>query len=337
MSYVLLTGGAGYIGSHTALALLRAGEQVISFDNYSNSSVESLKRVEQLAEKAIVQIEGDVRDRQALSNLFQQYPIKAVIHFAALKAVGESVQEPLSYYETNVGGTISLCQVMAEFNVKRLVFSSSATVYGASEVMPIPETAPRSATNPYGQTKLMIEHVLADLYQSDQSWDIAVLRYFNPVGADESGQIGEDPHGVPNNLMPFITQVAVGKRDALNIFGSDYDTLDGTGVRDFIHVTDLASGHLAALKHLYAKPGIGYFNLGTGIGYSVLDIVKCFSEVNQIDIPYVITQRRPGDIACCYADPKVVFEKLGWQTEKTLEDMVRDSWNWQKNNPNGYK
>lgn len=336
MSYVLLTGGAGYIGSHTALAMLRAGEQVISFDNYINSNAESLKRVEQLAGKAIVKVEGDVRDRQALSNLFQQYPIKAVIHFAALKAVGESVQKPLSYYETNVGGAMTLCQVMAEFNVKRLVFSSSATVYGASDVMPIPETAPRSAANPYGQTKLMIEHVLADLYQSDPSWDIAVLRYFNPVGADESGQIGEDPNGIPNNLMPFITQVAIGKRDALNIFGADYDTPDGTGVRDFIHVTDLASGHLAALKHLYTKPAIGYFNLGTGVGYSVLDIVKCFTQVNQIDIPYVITQRRGGDIGCCYADPKQASEILGWRTKKTLEDMVRDSWNWQKNNPNGY-
>lgn len=336
MSYILLTGGAGYIGSHTALALLRAGEQVISFDNYSNSSVESLKRVEQLASKPVIQIEGDVRDRQALSKVFQQYPIKAVIHFAALKAVGESVQKPLSYYETNVGGTVALCQVMAEFNVKSLVFSSSATVYGASEVMPIPETAPRSATNPYGQTKLMIEHVLADLYQSDNDWNIAVLRYFNPVGADESSQIGEDPNGIPNNLMPFITQVAVGKREVLSVFGADYDTPDGTGVRDFIHVTDLASGHLAALRYLDKMQGLGYFNLGTGIGYSVLDIVKCFTQVNQIDIPYVITQRRSGDIACCYADPKLAFEKLGWKTEKSLEDMVRDSWNWQKNNPNGY-
>lgn len=336
MSYILLTGGAGYIGSHTALALLRAGEQVISFDNYSNSSAESLKRVEQLAGKAIIQVEGDVRDRQALSKVFQQYPIKAVIHFAALKAVGESVQKPLSYYETNVGGTVALCQVMAEFNVKSLVFSSSATVYGASEVMPIPETAPRSATNPYGQTKLMIEHVLADLYQSDNDWNIAVLRYFNPVGADESGQIGEDPNGIPNNLMPFITQVAVGKREVLSVFGADYDTPDGTGVRDFIHVTDLASGHLAALRYLDKKQGLGYFNLGTGIGYSVLDIVKCFTQVNKVDIPYVITQRRSGDIACCYAAPKLAFEKLGWKTEKSLEDMVRDSWNWQKNNPNGY-
>lgn len=336
MSYVLLTGGAGYIGSHTALALLRAGEQVISFDNYSNSSMESLKRVEQLAGKPVIQIEGDVRDRAALAAVFKQYAIKAVVHFAALKAVGESVQKPLSYYETNVGGTVTLCRVMTDFNVKRLVFSSSATVYGASEVMPIPEIASRSATNPYGQTKLMIEHVLADLYQSDNSWDIAVLRYFNPVGADESGQIGEDPNGIPNNLMPFITQVAVGKRAVLNIFGADYDTPDGTGVRDFIHVSDLASGHLAALKYLYTKPGIRYFNLGTGVGYSVLDVVKCFIETNQIDIPYVITQRRPGDIGCCYADPTQAASVLGWTTEKTLEDMVRDSWNWQKNNPNGY-
>jgi UDP-glucose 4-epimerase len=336
MSYVLLTGGAGYIGSHTALALLRSGEQVISFDNYSNSSSESLKRVEQLAGQPIIQIEGDVRDRSALSDVFRKYSIKAVIHFAALKAVGESVQKPLSYYEVNVGGTVTLCQVMDEFNVKRLVFSSSATVYGASAQMPISETAPRSATNPYGQTKLMVEHVLADLHQSDHSWDIAVLRYFNPVGADESGRIGEDPNGIPNNLMPFVTQVAVGKREVLNVFGADYDTHDGTGVRDFIHVVDLASGHLAALRHLYTKPGIGYFNLGTGIGYSVLDIVKCFSEVNKIDIPHVITQRRTGDIGCCYADPKQAKEILGWKTEKTLEDMVCDSWNWQKNNPNGY-
>lgn len=336
MSYVLLTGGAGYIGSHTALALLRADEQVISFDNYSNSSTESLKRVEQLAGKPIIQINGDIRDRAALSDVFSKYPIKAVIHFAALKAVGESVQNPLSYYEVNVAGTVTLCQVMGEFNVKRLVFSSSATVYGASEFVPIPEVASRSATNPYGQTKLMIEHVLADLYQSDKDWDIAVLRYFNPVGADASGLIGEDPNGIPNNLMPFITQVAVGKREVLNVFGADYDTHDGTGVRDFIHVVDLASGHLAALKYLYRKPGIGYFNLGTGTGYSVLDIVKSFSEVNQINIPYVITQRRPGDIGCCYADPKQALEILGWKAEKTLEDMVRDSWNWQKNNPNGY-
>lgn len=336
MSYVLLTGGAGYIGSHTALALLRAGEQVISFDNYSNSSVESLKRVEQLSGRSIIQIEGDVCDKIALSDVFRKYPIKAVIHFAALKSVGESVQNPLSYYEVNVGGTLTLCRVMDEFNVKRLVFSSSATVYGASESMPIPETATRSATNPYGQTKLMIEHVLADLYQSDNSWDIAVLRYFNPVGADESGLIGEDPNGIPNNLMPFITQVAVKKREVLSVYGADYDTPDGTGVRDYIHVTDLASGHLSALYYLEKKQGLGYFNLGTGVGYSVLDIVNCFVKVNQIDIPYIISQRRQGDIGCCYADPKRASEILGWKAEKTLEDMVRDSWNWQKNNPVGY-
>jgi UDP-glucose 4-epimerase len=336
MSYVLLTGGAGYIGSHTALALLRAGEQVISFDNYSNSSSESLKRVEQLTGKSVIQIEGDVLDQQALAAVFAQYPIKAVVHFAALKAVGESVECPLDYYRINVAGTITLCQVMADFNVKDLVFSSSATVYGSSTLMPIPETAQRTATNPYGQTKLMVEYILADLYKSDPDWNIAILRYFNPVGADQSGLIGEDPNGVPNNLMPFITQVAIGKRERLNIFGDDYDTHDGTGVRDFIHVTDLASGHLAALNYLCKKQGIEYFNLGTGVGYSVMDVVQTFSAVNNVAIPHTITVRRPGDIGKCYADPTKATAILNWRTEKTLEDMVRDSWNWQKNNPNGY-
>ncbi len=336
MSYVLLTGGAGYIGSHTALALLRADEKVISFDNYSNSSAESLKRVEQLAGKPIIQIEGDVLDIYALTDVFTLYPIKAVVHFAALKSVGESTQKPLGYYETNVVGTIKLCQVMATFGIKNLVFSSSATVYGSAEQIPVPESAHRFATNPYGQTKLMIEHILSDLYQSDRSWNIAVLRYFNPVGADESGRIGEDPNGIPNNLMPFITQVAVGKRDKLSVFGADYDTPDGTGVRDFIHVFDLASGHLAALNYLDKKAGIDYFNLGTGVGYSVLDIVRSFSEVNGVTVPYVIAPRRLGDIGKCYADPTKAQRVLGWRTEKTLEDMVRDSWNWQKNNPNGY-
>jgi UDP-glucose 4-epimerase len=336
MSYVLLTGGAGYIGSHTALALLNANEQVISFDNYHNSSSESLKRVQQLSGRSLIDIQGDVLDSQALAQVFEQYPIKAVIHFAALKAVGESTAKPLWYYENNVAGTINLCKVMSQYGVKKLVFSSSATVYGAAEQMPIHESAPRSATNPYGQSKLMIEHILADLHSSDPDWKIAVLRYFNPVGADASGMIGENPNGIPNNLMPFITQVAVGKRDKLQVFGSDYPTADGTGVRDFIHVSDLARGHLAALGYLQQVQGIDYINLGTGQGYSVLDVIHSFSKVNQLDIPYVLTDRRPGDIAQCYADPSKAAQVLKWTTEKTLEDMVRDSWNWQKNNPNGY-
>ncbi|MCA1929376.1 UDP-glucose 4-epimerase GalE [Rheinheimera sp.] len=336
MSYVLLTGGAGYIGSHTALALLNANEQVISFDNYHNSSSESLKRVQQLSGRSLIDIQGDVLDSQALAQVFEQYPIKAVIHFAALKAVGESTAKPLWYYENNVTGTINLCKVMSQYGVKKLVFSSSATVYGAAEQMPIHESAPRSATNPYGQSKLMIEHILADLHSSDPDWKIAVLRYFNPVGADASGMIGENPNGIPNNLMPFITQVAVGKRDKLQVFGSDYPTADGTGVRDFIHVSDLARGHLAALGYLQQVQGIDYINLGTGQGYSVLDVIHSFSKVNQLDIPYVLTDRRPGDIAQCYADPSKAAQVLKWTTEKTLEDMVRDSWNWQKNNPNGY-
>jgi UDP-glucose 4-epimerase len=336
MSYVLLTGGAGYIGSHTALALLNAKEQVISFDNYHNSSSESLKRVQQLSGRSLIDIQGDVLDSQALAQVFEQYPIKAVIHFAALKAVGESTAKPLWYYENNVAGTINLCKVMSQYGVKKLVFSSSATVYGAAEQMPIHESAPRSATNPYGQSKLMIEHILADLHSSDPNWKIAVLRYFNPVGADASGMIGENPNGIPNNLMPFITQVAVGKREKLQVFGSDYPTPDGTGVRDFIHVSDLARGHLAALGYLEQIQSIDYINLGTGQGYSVLDVIKSFSAVNQLDIPYVLTERRPGDIAQCYADPSKAAQVLNWTTEKTLEDMVRDSWNWQKNNPNGY-
>jgi UDP-glucose 4-epimerase len=265
MSYVLLTGGAGYIGSHTALALLMAGEQVISFDNYSNPSPESLKRIEQLTGKSIIQIQGDVLDTAALAAVFEQYPIKAVVHFAGLKAVGESTQKPLWYYETNVGGSIKLCQVMAKFGVKNLVFSSSATVYGDAQNSPLPETTPTVAMNPYGQSKLMTEWVLRDLHQSNHSWNIAVLRYFNPVGTDASGRIGEDPNGIPNNLMPFITQVAVGKRSELQIFCKDYPTTDGTGVRDYIHVTDLAAGHVAALQHFFTGSGFDVFNLGVSV------------------------------------------------------------------------
>ncbi|GGW48799.1 UDP-glucose 4-epimerase GalE [Alishewanella tabrizica] len=336
-AYVLLTGGAGYIGSHTALCLLRAGYQVISFDNFSNSSDEALKRVEQLAGKKLISINGDIRDQAALTAVFSQYNISAVVHFAGLKAVGESTQLPLHYYDNNVAGTVTLCRVMRHFNVKKLVFSSSATVYGDAKVVPIAESSPRSATNPYGQSKLMIELILEDLVKAEPDWSIALLRYFNPVGADSSGQIGEDPNGIPNNLMPFISQVAVGKRDKLSVFGDDYPTPDGTGVRDYIHVVDLAMGHLKALEFIEKHPGIEAINLGTGVGYSVLDMVKAFSEVNQVAVPYVISPRRPGDIATCYAEPSKALTLLGWKTEKTLQDMVQDTWRWQRQNPNGYK
>lgn len=336
-SYILLTGGAGYIGSHTALCLLRAGYNVISFDNFSNSSAESLKRVEQLAGRTLLSITGDIRDQAALTAVFSQYKISAVVHFAGLKAVGESTELPLHYYDNNVAGTVTLCRVMRHFNVKKLVFSSSATVYGDAKEVPIKETSPRSATNPYGQSKLMIELILEDLVKAEPDWSITLLRYFNPVGADESGQIGEDPNGIPNNLMPFISQVAVGKRQQLSVFGNDYPTKDGTGVRDYIHVVDLANGHLKALQYLEQSKGIEAINLGTGVGYSVLDMVNAFSEVNQVAVPYQIAPRRPGDIAVCYAEPTKALTLLGWKTEKTLDDMVRDTWRWQKHNPNGYR
>jgi len=337
MSQILLTGGAGYIGSHTALELLLQGFNVISFDNYSNSSDEALKRVEQLTGKSITQICGDIRDEAALRQLFSQFNISAVVHFAGLKAVGESTQIPLHYYDNNVAGTITLCRVMREFNIKKLVFSSSATVYGDAKQVPITESAPRSATNPYGQSKLMLEYILEDLVKAEPDWGITLLRYFNPVGAHDSGRIGEDPNGIPNNLMPFISQVAVGKRDKLSVFGDDYPTHDGTGVRDYIHVVDLAKGHVKALQYLQHHTGIEAINLGTGTGYSVLDMVNAFSDVNQVDVPYQIAARRPGDIAICYAEPTKARTLLGWQAEKTLEDMVRDSWRWQSANPNGFK
>ena len=337
MSYVLLTGGAGYIGSHTALELLNAGYQVLSFDNFSNSSDEALKRVQQLTGKQLTSVNGDIRDEAALRQLFSSYSISAVVHFAGLKAVGESTQIPLHYYDNNVAGTVTLCRVMREFGVKKLVFSSSATVYGDAKQVPIPETTSRSATNPYGQSKLMIEHILEDLVQAEPDWGITLLRYFNPVGAHDSGQIGEDPNGIPNNLMPFISQVAVGKREQLSVFGNDYPTVDGTGVRDYIHVVDLACGHVKALQYLENHHGIEAINLGTGTGYSVLDMVKAFSRVNAVAVPYQIAARRPGDIATCYAEPSKAKALLGWQAEKTLDDMVRDSWRWQSANPNGYK
>ncbi|WP_166837976.1 UDP-glucose 4-epimerase GalE [Rheinheimera pleomorphica] len=336
MSYILLTGGAGYIGSHTALELLNAGFSVLSFDNFSNSSAEALNRVQQLSGKPLISIEGDIRDEAALRQLFSQYDISAVVHFAGLKAVGESTELPLHYYDNNVAGTVTLCRVMRDFAVKKLVFSSSATVYGDAKQVPIPETAPRFATNPYGQSKLMIEHILQDLQTAEPDWGITLLRYFNPVGAHDSGRIGEDPSGIPNNLMPFISQVAVGKRDKLSIFGNDYPTHDGTGVRDYIHVVDLARGHVKALQYLQQHSGIEAINLGTGSGYSVLDMVNAFSRVNGVAVPYSAAPRRPGDIAICYAEPSKAKALLGWQAEKTLDDMVRDSWRWQQANPNGY-
>ncbi|MEO3865592.1 UDP-glucose 4-epimerase GalE [Rheinheimera fenheensis] len=336
MNSILLTGGAGYIGSHTALELLNAGFSVISFDNFSNSSDEALNRVQQLTGKQLVSINGDIRDEAALRQLFSKYHISAVVHFAGLKAVGESTQIPLHYYDNNVAGTVTLCRVMRDYAVKKLVFSSSATVYGDAKQVPIPETAPRSATNPYGQSKLMIEHILEDLVKAEPDWGITLLRYFNPVGAHHSGRIGEDPSGTPNNLMPFISQVAVGKRASLSVFGDDYPTHDGTGVRDYIHVADLARGHVKALQYLQHNTGIEAINLGTGTGYSVLDMVNAFSRVNGVAVPYTIAPRRPGDIASCYAEPSKAKRLLGWQAEKTLEDMVRDSWRWQQANPNGY-
>lgn len=336
MSYVLLTGGAGYIASHTAIVLQEAGYNVLALDNLCNSSAESLLRVANITGKAVPLIQADIRDEAALRQVFAEYAIDAVVHFAGLKAVGESTELPLKYYDYNVAGTVTLCRVMADAGCKRLVFSSSATVYGAAAEVPIPETAPRSATNPYGQSKLMIEHILQDLAASDPSWSVALLRYFNPVGAHPSGLIGEDPNGIPNNLMPFISQVAVGKRAQLSVFGNDYPTHDGTGVRDYIHVVDLARGHLKALQYLQQHTGVEAINLGTGQGYSVLDMVKAFEQENGVAVPYQIAPRRPGDVALCYANPSKAQTLLGWTAELGLADMVRDSWNWQRQNPQGY-
>ena len=336
MSLILLTGGAGYIGSHTAIVLQQAGFDVIALDNLCNSSAESLLRVAQITGKAVPLINADIRDEAALRRVFAEYPISAVVHFAGLKAVGESTQLPLKYYDFNVAGTVTLCRVMADAGVKQLVFSSSATVYGAAAEVPITEASPRSATNPSGQSKLMVEYILQDLAAADPSWRITLLRYFNPVGAHPSGLIGEDPNGMPNNLMPFISQVAVGKRPHLSVFGSDYDTVDGTGVRDYIHVMDLARGHLQALKYLQQHSGIEAVNLGTGQGYSVLQMVEAFVQENQVPVPYQLSPRRSGDVALCYADPTKAAALLGWRAEHSLADMVRDAWRWQQQNPDGY-
>ncbi|EGM70642.1 UDP-glucose 4-epimerase GalE [Shewanella sp. HN-41] len=333
---ILVTGGAGYIGTHTVVELLNAGSEVIVLDNLSNSSIEALNRVEQITGKTVTFYQGDILNKALLQKVFSDHTIDSVIHFAGLKAVGESVAKPLKYYENNVTGTLILCQVMAEFKVKNLVFSSSATVYGDPASLPITEDFPTGATNPYGQSKLMVEHILADLHHSDPSWNIARLRYFNPVGAHASGLIGEDPNDIPNNLMPFIAQVAVGKRPALSVFGNDYPTHDGTGVRDYIHVVDLANGHLKALEKLATRPGLVTYNLGTGQGYSVLDMVKAFEKACGKAIAYQIAPRRPGDIAACYADPTHAREDLGWQAIHSLEDMANSSWHWQSSNPDGY-
>lgn len=338
MTKVFVTGGAGYIGSHTILDLLESEHEVVVLDNLSNSSFESLTRVEKITGKSVTFYEGDIRDRLALQKIFKEQPdIDAVIHFAALKAVGESNEIPLAYYQNNVAGTVTLLEELAKANIKKFVFSSSATVYGDPASVPITESFPTSATNPYGQTKLMVEHILTDLVASDPEWSVSILRYFNPVGAHESGLIGEDPNGIPNNLMPFIQQVAIGKRAQLSVFGNDYDTHDGTGVRDYIHVVDLANGHLKALNKIMADKGLHIHNLGTGQGYSVLEMVTAFEKVTGKSIPYQVVERRQGDIAECWAQTTKSESELGWKANLGLSDMVESAWNWQKNNPNGFK
>ncbi|HNL80505.1 MAG TPA: UDP-glucose 4-epimerase GalE, partial [Agitococcus sp.] len=326
----------GYIGSHTALELLAAGFDILVLDNLSNSKLEAINRTRQLANKNFEFIEGDIRDRQLLDKLFRSYPITAVVHFAGLKAVGESVQKPLYYYDNNVSGSVVLFEAMTAANIKTIVFSSSATVYGDPHTVPIKEDFPLSTTNPYGASKLMIENILRDVKVADNSWRIALLRYFNPTGAHESGLIGEDPNGIPNNLMPYIAQVAVGKRSHLQVFGGDYATHDGTGVRDYIHVVDLAKGHVKALQYLEQNQELVTVNLGTGKGYSVLDMLKAMEKAAGKTIAYQIVERRAGDIASCYADPQYAFNKIGWQAEFDQERMCSDMWRWQSQNPNGY-
>lgn len=335
---ILVTGGAGYIGSHTCVELLVAGYELVVIDNLSNSKLESLTRVERIAGRKVVFHQVDIRDQQGLREVFDQHDIEAVIHFAGLKSVGESVDQPLRYYDNNVAGTVALCEIMAAKGVRKLVFSSSATVYGDPHTMPIREDFPvGGTTNPYGASKLMVENILRDLQVSDSTWRIVILRYFNPVGAHSSGLIGEDPNGVPNNLMPFVAQVAVGQREYLRVFGNDYTTPDGTGVRDYIHVVDLAKGHLASLDYLTKNAGLLTVNLGTGCGYSVLEMVEAFQAASNKTIAYRIVDRRVGDIACCYADPKLAADKLGWRAELGIDAMCSDAWRWQSSNPNGYE
>lgn len=335
---ILVTGGAGYIGSHATLALLEGGYGVVVLDNLSNGSFESLRRVARLANRAPQFVRGDIRDANMLKQTFEAHPITAVLHFAGLKSVGESMRQPLSYYQNNVVGTVQLCQAMAEANVRRLVFSSSATVYGEPAQMPVREDFPTaSPTNPYGRSKLMVEEFLRDLAQSDPRWGIALLRYFNPVGAHPSGQIGEDPNGIPNNLLPYISQVAVGKLKGVAVFGDDYPTRDGTGVRDYIHVVDLVNGHLSALDAIADRPGLDVWNLGTGSGHSVLEMIHAFERASGREIPYEVVPRRPGDIAECWADPSKALRELGWKAERDLVEMMADTWRWQSNYAEGYR
>lgn len=334
---ILVTGGSGFIGSHTVVELLEAGREVVVIDNLSNSSPVALRRVEEITGKQVVFYQADIRDREALEEVFAKEKIESCIHFAGLKAVGESVEKPWEYYDNNITGTLTLVDVMRKHHVKNIIFSSSSTVYGDPDSVPVTEESPlKKCTNPYGSTKFMLEQILTDIQTADPEWNVVLLRYFNPIGAHKSGRIGENPNGIPNNLMPYITQVAVGKRERLGVFGNDYDTPDGTGVRDYIHVVDLARGHVKALKKIEEKAGLCIYNLGTGQGYSVLDVVKSFEEASGVKIPYEILPRRAGDIAANYADASKALRELGWKAEYTLKDMCADSWNWQKNNPDGY-
>ncbi len=334
---ILVTGGAGYIGSHTCVELLNAGYEVVVLDNLCNSSEKSLDRVKQITGKDVKFYKGDILDRDILQKLLETEEIESCIHFAGLKAVGESVAKPWEYYNNNISGTLTLVDEMRKHGCKNIIFSSSATVYGDPAIIPITEECPKgTCTNPYGWSKSMLEQILSDMQKADPEWNVILLRYFNPIGAHKSGLIGENPNGIPNNLMPYITQVAVGKLKELGVFGNDYDTPDGTGVRDYIHVVDLAVGHVKAIDKLKENVGLGIYNLGTGVGYSVLDIVKNFEEATGVDIPYSIKPRRPGDIATCYSDAKKAKEEMGWTAQYGIKEMCADSWNWQKNNPNGY-
>ena len=333
---ILITGGAGYIGTHAMVEFLNAGREVICVDNFSNSKPCALERVKQITGKDFKSYEVDLLDYDALERVFEENEIDSCIHFAGLKAVGESCQKPLMYYHNNLTGTFNLCSLLGKYGAKRIVFSSSATVYGKPASVPITEDFPLSTTNPYGETKLMIERILKDLHASDNEWSVSILRYFNPIGAHKSGLIGEDPKGIPNNLLPYVAQVATGKRECLSIFGNDYDTHDGTGVRDYIHVVDLAKAHLKAIERAEKRTGVEYFNVGTGTGYSVLDIVKAYEAATGAKVNYKIVDRRPGDIDECYADPTKAYELLGWKAEYNIEDMCRDSYNWQSKNPDGY-
>lgn len=335
---ILVTGGAGYIGSHTCVELLEAGYDVAVVDNLYNASEKSVERVKEITGKDLAFYQADILDEEALDKIFEKEKVDAVIHFAGLKAVGESVAKPLEYYKNNITGTLILCGVMRKHKVKNIIFSSSATVYGDPAFIPITEECPKGTpTNPYGWTKSMIEQILMDFHTADEEWNVILLRYFNPIGAHKSGLIGEDPKGIPNNLLPYVAQVAIGKLECLGVFGNDYDTPDGTGVRDYIHVVDLARGHVKAIDKIKENPGVKIYNLGTGKGYSVLDIVKAFSKACGHDIPYVIKERRPGDIATCYSDASLAKKELGWEAEYGIEEMCADSWNWQKMNPNGYE